>query len=117
MMMMKEYLFFFSFLRAKQKQNTSHQNESPRRSVAIENLQHSHNNSQAKQSNSHENNRNTVNNNNDTKSDDAVDNVVVDASPPLVLTQSTIETLNSMTTENLGDSDEKNQSKGEYQLI
>ena len=53
-----------------------------------------------------------MNNNIDKKSDDAVDNVVVDTSPPLVLTQSTIETLNSMTTENL-DSDEKNQSKGE----
>ena len=106
-------IFFCSFLRSKQKQNASRQNDSPRRSVAIENLQASQSNSQSKQSNSHENNSLTVNNNIDKKSTDTVDNIIVDASPPLVLTQSTIETLNSMTTENLGDNDEKNQSKGE----
>ena len=103
-------------MRSKQKQNASRQNDSPRRSVAIENLQASQSNSQSKQSNSHENNSLTVNNNIDKKSTDTVDNVIVDASPPLVLTQSTIETLNSMTTENLGDNDEKSQSKGELQL-
>jgi len=37
---------------------------------------------------------------------DATDNAIVDASPPLVLTQSTIDTLNNMTTENIKSNEE-----------
>ena len=37
---------------------------------------------------------------------DAPDNAIVDASPPLVLTQSTIDTLNNMTTENIKSNEE-----------
>ena len=43
---------------------------------------------------------------------DSTDNAIVDSSPPLVMTQSTIETLNSMTTEDIHKDDEKELSKG-----
>merc|ERR1712098_405467 len=39
-------------------------------------------------------------------SHDATDNAIVDASPPLVLTQSTIDTLNNMTTENIKNNED-----------
>ena len=43
---------------------------------------------------------------------DSTDNAIVDNSPPLALTQSTIETLNSMTTEEIQKEDENELSKG-----
>ena len=80
-----------SFLKAKQQQTLS---LSPRRSI---------NDNQVLMSPRREPSPSVL------KFKDVTDNVVVDASPPLVMTQSTLETLNSMTTESIK---EDSNSKG-----
>ena len=109
----------FSFLRSKQKQqnNGNGFSDSPRKSVVIEQFPFSsHNNSQTpeiKSSRSQEPPH--ISDLGDTKNPahDITDNaIVVDNSPPLVMTQSTIETLNSMTTQEIQKDDEKELSKG-----
>ena len=104
----------FSFLRSKQKQQQNNGNgfsDSPSLS--------SHNNSQTpemKSSRSPEPQLSQMNDLSDTGDNnpdlDSTDNAIVDNSPPLVLTQSTIETLNSMTTEEIQKEDDKEHSKG-----
>ena len=109
----------FSFRRSKQKQqnNGNGFSDSPRKSVVIEQFPFSsHNNSQTpeiKSSRSQEPPH--ISDLGDTKNPahDITDNaIVVDNSPPLVMTQSTIETLNSMTTQEIQKDDEKELSKG-----
>ena len=104
----------FSFLRSKQKQQQNNGNgfsDSPSLS--------SHNNSQTpemKSSRSPEPQLSQMNDLSDTGDNnpdlDSTDNAIVDNSPPLVLTQSTIDTLNSMTTEEIQKEDDKEHSKG-----
>ena len=102
----------FSFLRSKQKQQQNNGigfSGSPSFS--------SHNNSQTpeiKSSRSPEPSQmSDLNDTSDNNPElDSTDNAIVDNSPPLVLTQSTIETLNSMTTEEIHKEDEKELSKG-----
>ena len=78
-----------SFLRAKQQQQ---QSVSPRRSVHLDTSQVS--------------GRRRSPSPRVTETSDAPDNIVVDTSPPLVMTSSTIETLNTMTTQQIKDSSE-----------
>ena len=105
----------FSFRRSKQKQQNNGFSDSPRKSVVIEQFPFSsHDNSQAPEIRSSRSpeppHKSDLSDNNPDL--DNIDNAIVDNSPPLVLTQSTIETLNSMTTEEIQKDDEKEHSKG-----
>lgn len=102
----------FSFLRSKQKQQQKNGN-----GFSDSSSFSSHNNSQTpelKSSRSPEPSQmSDLNDTSDYNPDlDSTDNAMVDNSPPLVLTQSTIETLNSITTEEIHKENEKELSKG-----
>ena len=103
----------FSFLRSKQGQHSNGLSHSPRKPIGIEQLANSsHNNLQTQLGNSGlspEQPTPTINLNGN---NEKTDNAIVDSSPPLVLTQSTIDTLNSMTTEEINKEEEKDYSKG-----
>ena len=103
----------FSFLRSKQRQHSNGLSHSPRKPIGIEQLANSsHNNLQTQLGNSGlspEQPTPTINLNGN---NEKTDNAIVDSSPPLVLTQSTIDTLNSMTTEEINKEEENDYSKG-----
>ena len=102
----------FSFLRSKQKQQQKNGN-----GFSDSSSFSSHNNSQTPELKSSRypepSQMSDLNDTSDYNPDlDSTDNAMVDNSPPLVLTQSTIETLNSMTTEEIHKENEKELSKG-----
>ena len=107
--------FAFSFLRSKQRQSNN-QRDSPRRSAVIDNYS-SLNNSlheEASASTTHSQPSSQSNGQTSHVAKDVTDNAIVDASPPLAMTQSTLDTLNSMTTENIKDErNDLDNSKGE----
>ena len=105
------FQFIFSSFRARQKQSPSYNNsargDSPRRSVVIETPEKSFSDIQNdKLPDSAE--TQVV----DNLAQDATDNAIIDASPPLVMTQSTLDTLNNMTTEKINSDNDKDLSKG-----
>ena len=98
---------FYSF-RARQKQSPSYNiSDSPRRSVVIETPDKSF-------SDSHKDPKPETAESQvvDNSAQDATDNAIIDASPPLVMTQSTLDTLNNMTTEKIKSDNDKDLSKG-----
>ena len=112
-----QFLFAFSFLRSKQRQSNS-QRDSPRRSVAIDNYSSLNNSlheaASASASTTQSQPSSQSNGQTSHEAKDVTDNAIVDASPPLAMTQSTLDTLNSMTTENIKDErNDLDNSKGE----
>ena len=110
-----QFLFAFSFLRSKQRQSNS-QRDSPRRSAAIDNYSSLNNSLHEAASASTTQSQPSSQSNGQASHEakDVTDNAIVDASPPLAMTQSTLDTLNSMTTENIKDErNDLDNSKGE----